>query len=127
MNGDATEVTNLRKAFKNVASHAGAEATSLQMAFEKATLKASGGNVPTQNETQELFELKQKIGEAKDRYTELTGKEKHILNQLKNADKWQIRSIREAVDLLTKYDKKIEKLSVRLRQGTEAIKEKLDE
>ena len=70
----------------------------------------------------ELLELKDKVDEAKQVVSELTGQRNALLKQLK--DDWGCKTIEEAETKLAKMDKDIDVLEKKIEKGISELEEK---
>jgi hypothetical protein len=72
----------------------------------------------------ELLNLKKKIDIAKSSVAELTGRKNYLMQELKET--WQCKSIKEAQNLLDKFQADIKKISEALESAVIKIKETYD-
>ena len=70
----------------------------------------------------ELLDLKEKVDDAKQAVSELTGQKNALMKQLK--DDWQCKTIDEAETKLTKMDKDIDILEKKIENGVQELEEK---
>ena len=70
----------------------------------------------------ELLELKDKVDEAKQVVSELTGQRNALLKQLK--DDWGCKTIEEAETKLAKMDKDIDALEKKIEKGVTELNDK---
>lgn len=73
---------------------------------------------------QDLLDLKDKIEDAKNKRAELTGTNKHLLEQLK--EDWNCSSIKQALKKEESIDKEIDKLEHSKSKGIQELKQKYD-
>jgi len=69
----------------------------------------------------DLLKIKSDIDQAKSKVSELTGKKKHLLQELK--DKWGCSSIEEAEKMVKGLEREIKGLEIKVSTITEEIKE----
>lgn len=71
---------------------------------------------------QELFELKERIDEAKSQVSELKGSEKQLMKEL--SEQWNCNSIETAKKKAKIIEKEINDLNTKIDEGTEELEEK---
>jgi len=67
----------------------------------------------------DLLKMKEDIEQTKSKVSELTGKEKHLLQELK--DKWQCLSVEDAEKALKKLNQEIKSLDLKIGEGIKKI------
>jgi hypothetical protein len=70
----------------------------------------------------DLLRMKEEIDRAKSKVSELTGKQKHLLAELK--DKWECSSIEEAERYLKKLEREIKGLDIKIDESIKDIQER---
>jgi len=71
---------------------------------------------------QELLELKQDIDLAKNKVSELKGREKRLMEQL--GSDWECKTIKEAEKKITTMEGEITRLDQQIKQGVKELEEK---
>ena len=69
----------------------------------------------------DLLKMKEDIDRAKSKVSELTGKQKHLLSELK--DKWECSSIEEAERYLKKLDREIKRIDIKIEESIKDIQQ----
>ena len=68
---------------------------------------------------QQLFEIKEKIDQAKESVSRLEGRRDHLLNQLE--EQWECESVEEAESLLEEHNKEINDLEQKIDKGVKKL------
>lgn len=74
--------------------------------------------------TEELFELKENIDEAKNEVNQLEGRKQSLLETLK--DEWDCTSIKQAKKKLKDMNDKIQEIDQKIMNGIEELEEKYE-
>jgi predicted nuclease with TOPRIM domain len=70
----------------------------------------------------ELLDLKEKVDEAKQTVSELTGQKNALLNQLK--DDWGCKTLKEAKEKLEEMESQVTILEKKIERGVKELEEK---
>ena len=72
--------------------------------------------------TQQLLNLKKEIGEARQTATELTGRQKQLMETLEKD--WDCTSVSQAEKKVKKMNTEIDRLNQKIKEGTAELEEK---